>query len=60
MDGLVWSSNHLDILNSGVTHEEIKNALFSIDDSKAPSPDGSLLFSSKGPGALLGMRCVMR
>ena len=46
MDGLVWSSNHVDILNSRVTHEEIKNALFSIDDSKAPGPEGfsSLFF----------------
>ena len=46
MDGLVWSSNHVVILNSGVTYEEIKNALFSIDDSKAPGPDGfsSLFF----------------
>ena len=46
MDGLVWSSNHVDILNSRVTHEEIKNALFSIDDSKALGPYGfsSLFF----------------
>ena len=46
MDGLVWSSDHLDILNSRITHEEIKNALFSIDYSKAPGPDGfsSLFF----------------
>ena len=46
MDGLVWSSEHLDILNSKITHEDIKNALFSIDDTKAPGPDGfsSLFF----------------
>ena len=46
MDGLVWSSEHPDILNSRITQEEIKNALFSIDDTKAPGPDGfsSLFF----------------
>ena len=46
MDGLVWSSEHLDILNSRITHEEIKSIMFSIDDTKAPVPDGfsSLFF----------------
>ena len=39
LDGLVWSSNHLDILNSGITHEEIKRSMFSIDDAKAPGPN---------------------
>ena len=45
-DGLVWSSEHLDILNSRITHEEIKRSMFSIDDAKAPGPDGfsSLFF----------------
>ena len=48
LDGLVWSSNHLDILNSGITHEEIKRSMFSIDDAKAPGPDGfSSLFFKK-------------
>ena len=44
--GLVWSSEHLDILNSMITHEETKSAMFSINDSKAPGPDGffSLFF----------------
>ena len=46
LDGFVWSPQHMDTLNSVITHEEIKNAMFSIDDSKAPSPDGfsSLFF----------------
>ena len=46
MGGLVCSSEHLDILNSRITHEEIKSPMFSIDDSKAPGPDGfsSLFF----------------
>ena len=42
MDGLVWSSEHLDILNSRITHEEIRRSMFSIDDTKAPGPDGFL------------------
>ena len=46
VDGLVWSSEHLDILNSRITHEEIKRSMFSIDSTKAPGPDGfsSLFF----------------
>ena len=46
LDGLVWSSDHLDILNSTITHEEIKRSMFSIDINKAPGPDGfsSLFF----------------
>ena len=46
MDGLVWSSEHLDILNNRITHEEIKRSIFSIDNTKAPGPDGfsSLFF----------------
>ena len=36
LDGLVWSSDHLDILNSTITHEEIKRSMFSIDNNKAP------------------------
>ena len=48
LDGLVWSSKHLDILNSRITHEEIKRSMFSIDDAKAPGPDGfSSLFFKK-------------
>ena len=46
MGGLGWSSEHLDILISRITHEEIKSVVFFIDDSKAPGPDGfsSLFF----------------
>ena len=46
MDDLVWSSEHRDILNSRIAHEETKSAMFSIDDTKAPGPDGfsSLFF----------------
>ena len=61
MDGLVWSSDHLDILNSRITHEEIKRSMFSIDNAKAPGPDGfSSFFFSKRPGALLEVWCVKR
>ena len=44
LDGFVWSPQHLDTLNRVITHEEVKKAMFSIDDSKAQGPDG---FSSR-------------
>ena len=46
LEGFSWSTQHLDTLNRVITHEEIKKAMFSIDDSKAPGPDGfsSLFF----------------
>ena len=46
MGGLAWSFEHLDILNTKITHQEIKSAMFSIDDSKALGPNGfsSLFF----------------
>ena len=46
LEGFGWSTQHLDTLNRVITHEEIKKAMFSIDDSKAPGPDGfsSLFF----------------
>ena len=46
IDDLAWSSEQMDILNSRITHEEIKRSMFSIDDAKAPGPDGfsSLFF----------------
>ena len=36
VDGFGWTPQHLDILNCEISHEEIKKALFSIDDYKAP------------------------
>ena len=48
LDGLTLSPQHQDSLNHMITHEEIKNSLFSINDSKAPGPDGlSSLFFKK-------------
>ena len=38
--GFVWNTQHLDLLRAEITHEEIKKAMFSIDDYKAPGPDG--------------------
>ena len=44
LDGFIWSPQHLETLNTSISHEEIKKAIFSIADSKAPGPDG---FSSR-------------
>ena len=46
LDGFTWSPQHLDTLNSMITHEEIKNVIFSINDSKPSGPYGfsSLFF----------------
>ena len=41
---LAWSSQHLDVLNAEVSQEEVRSGMFSIDDNKAPGPDG---FSSR-------------
>ena len=53
-DGLVWSSEHLDILNSRITHEEIKRSVFSIDNAKAPGPDGFSSFFFKRAWSIVG------
>ena len=44
LEGFMWSPQHVVELNKTVSHEEIKEAIFSIDDSKAPCRDG---FSSQ-------------
>ena len=44
LEGFMLSPQHMVVLNKTVSHEEIKEAIFSIDDSKAPGPDG---FSSR-------------
>ena len=44
LDGFSWSPQHMVMLNKAISHEEIKEVIFSIDDSKAPGPDG---FSSR-------------
>ena len=40
LDGFTWSPQHKESLNRRITQEEVKNALFSMNDSKAPGPDG--------------------
>ena len=40
IDGFTWSPQHLDLLNKRITQEEIKRAIFSMNDAKAPGPDG--------------------
>ena len=38
--GNTWSPQHLDSLNKRITQEKIKRAIFSMNDAKAPGPDG--------------------
>ncbi|WP_222185187.1 reverse transcriptase domain-containing protein, partial [Geminicoccus harenae] len=48
LEGFRWSQDHVDILNRGITAEEIKSTIFSIKNDKAPGPDGfSSLFFKK-------------
>ena len=58
LDGLTWSPQHLDSLNRRITHEEIKNAIFSINDSKAPGPDGFLSLFFKKAWSIVGSDVV--
>ena len=46
--GFAWTTQHLDILKGEITNEEIKKAMFSIDDYKASGPNGfsSLFFKA--------------
>ena len=46
LEGFTWSPQHKESLNRRITQEEIKNAIFSMNDSKALGPDGftSLFF----------------
>ena len=44
LDGFSWSPQHMVRLNKAISHEEIKEVFFSIDDSKASGLDG---FSSR-------------
>ena len=44
LDGFSWSPQHMVMLNKAISHEEIKEVIFSINDAKAPGPDG---FSSR-------------
>ena len=54
LDGFAWSPQHLDTLNSMITHEEIKKAMFSMNDSKAPGPDGFSSLFFKEASSIVG------
>ena len=53
-DGFVWSQQHLNILNGEISHEEVKMAMFSIDDNKAPGPDGFSARFFKATWSIIG------
>ena len=54
LDGFIWSPQHMETLNKAITHEEIKQAIFSIDDSKAPGPDGFSSLFFKAAWSIIG------
>ena len=58
LDGLIWSPQHLDSLNSRITQEEIKNAIFSMKDFKAPGPDGFTSLFFKKTWSIVGRDVV--
>ena len=57
-DGFVWSQQHLNILNGEISHEEVKMAMFSIDDNKAPGPDGFSARFFKATWSIIGSDVV--
>ena len=58
LDGLTWSPQHLDSLNSRISQEEIKSAIFSMNDSKAPGPDGFTSLFYKKAWSIVGSDVV--
>ena len=44
----------MDSLNRRITQEEIKNAIFSMNDSKAPGPDGFTFLFYKKARSIVG------
>ena len=56
--GITWSTQHLDILKGEITHEEIKKAMFSIDENKAPGPDGLSSLFFKAAWSIIGSDVV--
>ena len=54
LDGFGWSPQLMVMMNKAISHEEIKEVIFSIDDSKAPGPDGFSSWFFKAPWDIIG------